>query len=71
VTLPLFRRTRVLTRAAANGDKFFGGVPFGSEPFPITPAPDRRLDLDGMDEAARRRAAVIRGRKQLQNARGL
>lgn len=68
MTLPLFRRTRIMNRAAANADRFWGGVPFGAEPFAITPAPDRRLDLDGMDEAARRRAAVVRGRKQLAGA---
>jgi len=55
---------RHLRRAAANADRFYGGPPFGREPVAAPSVRDASKDLDGMDEAARLRAAIIRTRKR-------
>jgi hypothetical protein len=54
---------RHLRRAAANAARFYGGPPFGREPCKRPSVRDEYRDLDGMDEAARLRAAIVRERK--------
>lgn len=55
---------RHLRRAAANADRFYGGPPFGSEPFVAPSVREGYRDLDGMDQAARVRARALMMRKQ-------
>jgi hypothetical protein len=55
------RLRRILAR---NEAKLNLGPPFGREPFKADSVREAYHDLDGMDELARKRAAIIRGRKQ-------
>jgi hypothetical protein len=56
------RLRRILAR---NEAKLNLGPPFGAEPFKAESVREAYHDLDGMDELARKRAAIVRGRKQI------
>lgn len=55
---------RHLRRAAANANRFWGGVPFAQEPHPAPELYDPKRDFDGREAAALLRAQAIKARKE-------
>ena len=53
---------RHLRRAAANADRFWGGVPFGTQPYIAPSVRERYRDLDGQDARAEMRARAMKMR---------
>ena len=69
-TLALFI-PRHLRRAAANANRFWGGVPFGQEPHPAPELYDPKRDFDGREAAALLRAQAIKARKEAKLRRAI
>ena len=62
----LFRfdhRPAVTRKAGENGNRFYGGPPFGRQPYIAPSVREGYRDLDGQDARARIRAQAIKMRK--------
>lgn len=55
---------RFLRRAGNNGNRLYGGPPFGREPFVRPSVREKYRDLDGMDAKALLRAQAVKARKE-------